>query len=386
VKRVSPDFIIVSGLLIILAALTIGAALTASPAQKAEPPLSSLSYQPDGAKGLALWLQALGFQVEEEVMGEYELAYDIDLVLLFQPTVSFTADEQYELMDWVYSGGHLLVVGDSPVAGQILSAFELTLTPLPQKAEWLFLQSPLLQSPPVEKPVHANVEYGILGGEDPVQIHLAAEEIPAAVTREVGGGTVTAATTLYPFSNAGVQEEGNAQYVFNLITYPDENRVVWFDEWHHGIRKQAVDRLGPIYWLFDSAPGRGIMFALAVIWAGLLLAGRKFGRPMLFPAEGRARAPVEFAQAIARLRRRAGHRPAAIAHYRHALKKSLGARYQLDPAQADERFVDSLKRYRPDLDAQRLKKLLQRLSRRKVSEREMVNLAGEASDWMDREE
>jgi hypothetical protein len=385
VKRVSPDVVIAGGLLFTLAALTIGAALTASPAKKKDPPLSSLSYQPDGAKGLMLWLQSLGFQVEPGAQEEYLLSSELDLVLLLQPTTAFTLEEQYELTDWVYSGGHLLVVGDSFTVDQILSEFDLKLVPLPEKAEWLFLQSPLLQSPPVEKPVHANAEYGILGGRFETQVHLAVEDTPAAVIFQAGAGTVTAATSLFPFSNAGVQEEGNSQFVYNLITYPGDNRVVWFDEWHHGVRKQVLDRLGPIYWLFDSAPGHGILFALGVIWVGLLLAGRKFGRPMLFSEGPRLRAPVEYAQAIARLRRRAGHRPTATAHFRHSLKKRLGARYQLDPAQEDERFVDALKRYRPNLDAPRLKKLLGRLSGKKISERELVNLAGEVSDWIDRE-
>jgi hypothetical protein len=129
----------------------------------------------------------------------------------------------------------------------------------------------------------------------------------------------------------------------------------------------------------------GVLFAWVVIWLSLLLAGRKFGAPIRIPSGLDPRMPVEYARAIARLRRRAGHRRAAAEHYRHALKKGLASRYPLDPLQADDRFVDGLARYRPDLDGGRLRRLLRRLSARRISERELVDLAGEVSDWIDRD-
>jgi hypothetical protein len=386
VKRIPADAVIAAALILILAALTVGIALIAPRAESKEPPLSSLSYQEDGAKGLSLWLETQNFQVEKGTLSEYALSPDLDVVLLLQPTVGFTAGERLELWSWVLSGGHLVIAGDSPVVGQILDEFHLELVRLPEEAEWLYLQAPLLQSPPVENPVHANAGYGIREQDIAVQIHTAQGDIPTTVIRAMGSGTIAATTAGFAFSNSGILDSGNPQYVYNLIAYPGGSRTVWFDEWHHGVRMRAIDRLGPIDWLFDTPTGHGVLFALIVVWVGLLLAGRKFGRPLRASSGEPHRAPVEFAGAIARLRRRAGHRRIALAYYRQALKKSLGARYQLDPAEENDRFVDGLKKYRPDLDGPRLRKLLQRLSRDRVSEREMVVLAGEVSDWIDRRE
>jgi hypothetical protein len=384
-KRIPQDTVLAVGVILALALLAIGAALIAPSPEQREPPLSSLSYQTDGAKGLKLWLQSLGFEVREELLEQFDVAWDIDLMLLLQPTYSFTAEEKYEIYRWVLAGGHLVVVGDSMPAGDILAVFNCRLIRLDAPAEWSTLQSPLLQNPPVGSPVHANARFGIREDGDPVQVHLAEAATPIALTLPMGSGDVTAVSAAYPFSNAGILDTGNAAFVYNLIVRAGGVRTVWFDEWHHGQRPQIADRLGPMYWLFDAPAGRGVLFALVVIWLGLLLAGRKFGAPVRIPSGMDPRMPVEYAGAIARLHRRAGHRRAAARHYRHMLKMSLASRYPLDPLQADDRFVDGLAHYRPDLDRDRLRRLLRRLSAGRISERELVDLAGKASDWIDRD-
>jgi len=384
-KRIPQDTVLAVGVILTLALLAIGAALITPSSEQREPPLSSLSYQTNGARGLKLWLQSLGFEVREELLEQYDVAWDIDLMLLLQPTYSFTAEEKYEIYRWVLSGGHLVVAGDSMPAGDVLAMFNCRLIRLDPPVEWSTLQSPLLQNPPVGNPVHANAQFGIQEDGYPVQVHLADAATPIALTLPIGSGDVTAVSAVYPFSNAGILDSGNAAFVYNLIVRAGGVRTVWFDEWHHGQRPQIADRLGPMYWLFDAPAGRGVLFALVVIWLGLLLAGRKFGAPVRIPSGMDPRMPVEYAGAIARLHRRAGHRRAAAQHYRHALKKSLAGRYPLDPLQADDRFVDGLAHYRPDLDRDRLRRLLRRLSAGKISERELVDLAGEASDWIDRD-
>jgi hypothetical protein len=252
VRRIPQDTVLAVGVILVLALLAVAAALAVPSREPKEPPLSSLSYQTDGAKGLNLWLQALGFDVREQLLERYELAGDIDLMLLLQPTISFTIDERLEIFRWVLSGGHLLLVGDSTSADDILGIFDCRLVPLDDAAEWSALQSPLLQNPPVGKPVRVNATYGIREGGEPVQVHLAQAAVPIAITRPLGDGDVTAVTAVYPFSNAGITDSGNAEFVYNLIVRAGSVRTVWFDEWHHGMRLQISDRLGPLYWLFDA--------------------------------------------------------------------------------------------------------------------------------------
>ncbi|MBN1440892.1 MAG: hypothetical protein JW929_15905 [Anaerolineales bacterium] len=385
-KRFPADGVIAAVLVLAFAALAVGTALISPGARSDEPPLSSTSYQRDGAKALSLWLETQNFRVNREVVPDYEIPPDVDVVLLLQPSVVFTPEEQYALWNWVLSGGHLVIAGDSPALGQVYSQFDLELVRLPVEAEWLYLDAPILRFPPVEMPVHARAEYGIRERRRSVQVHSSQGDIPTTIIHSLGDGTVAATTAGFAFSNSGILESGNPQFVYNLIAYPGGSRTVWFDEWHHGVRLRMVDRLGPLYWLFDTAAGRGVLFAVTVVWIGLLLAGRPFGRPLRASPGESHRAPVEYAGAIARLRRRAGHRRIALAHFHQALKKGLGLRHSLDPSEDDDRFVDELKKRRPELAAPRLRRLLRRLSKERATEREMVVWAQEAADWIDRRE
>jgi hypothetical protein len=113
-----------------------------------------------------------------------------------------------------------------------------------------------------------------------------------------------------------------------------------------------------------------------------VLGGRPFGRPAPLLNETSRRTPLEYITAIANLNRRARHRQTTMLQYRQWLKRDLGRRYRLDPTLADEVYVKQLGGYRPDLDQEALLSLLNRLSKRNLSEEEMVTAAVEVSEWL----
>ena len=137
-------------------------------------------------------------------------------------------------------------------------------------------------------------------------------------------------------------------------------------------------------WLQRTPAGRAILFVAAVIFIGLVLRGRAFGRPVPLAKDISRRAPLEYISGIANLSRRAGHRTAVLQDYRDRLKRELGHRYRLNPTLPDVEFVARLAEYNPNLDATALLKLLQRLSQPNVSESEMIELAAEAAKFGER--
>jgi hypothetical protein len=196
---------------------------------------------------------------------------------------------------------------------------------------------------------------------------------------------VVLSTLTYPFSNAGLKEEGNPAFVLNVVALTGQpGGRIWFDEWHHGLRETAVAEIsGPGQWLRQTAAGRSLLYTTLVLFLALALAGWRFGRPVPLPQERQRRAPLEHVTAVANLKRRAGHRQATLATYHRQLKRALGQRYGLSPTMPDETYVAALAQYRPELDQEALLWLLRRLHEPKIGEAEMVRLVKAVDEWIE---
>ena len=125
------------------------------------------------------------------------------------------------------------------------------------------------------------------------------------------------------------------------------------------------------------------MFIVFAVFIAFFLQGRGFGRPIPLPQEIRRRGALEHVTGIANLSRRAAHRSAVMMHYHDQIKRKLGQRYRLDPGMDDEQYTDKLSDYNASIDRNELLNLLKRLQRKDVGETEMVQLAVEASKWID---
>jgi hypothetical protein len=281
----------------------------------------------------------------------------------------------------VEGGGLLVLAGDEPGAQLALSHYEVRLSWLDQPVEELMLQTPMLQSPAVETQVRVNAS-GVLETDrrDYVTL-LASQGRPITVSVQMGTGRVILSSTAYPFSNAGLKEEGNPSLVLNIISAAAQRGSIWFDEWHHGLRSQPSEILGAESWLRHTSAGRALIYVAVIIFLSLVLQGQRFGRPVPLPRTLRRRAPMEYIAAIANLSRRAGHRAATLRSYENWLKRSLGKRYHLDPMLADIEYVERLSQLNPDLDRETLTTLLKKLKNQNVTEAEFVQLGAEVSRW-----
>lgn len=380
-RRLGRDGWIALSLLALLAALTALAALQ-RPADDRLPPLASFSAQPDGAKALRLWLAELGYRVDAQPLAAFAPPEEAAVALVLEPLLPITDEEATALTEWVEAGGTLVVAGNKAATADLLRRFDfrLVLLDAPINAPAL-PQTPLWTSPPLEAADPRALHYLESQRSDFV-VHLAVEGRPVVVSFAQGDGRVILASSARPFSNEGLRSPGNAALALNAVAVAGREAAVWFDEWHHALRGRAdALAVGPGQWLRRTRAGQSVLLFVGLLFLALVLRGRRFGPPLPLPADVGRRAPVEHLTATAQVSRRAGHRAAALAQYRHWLKRDLGQRYRLDPSLPDEQFVSLLAAYNPTLDAEGLRRLLAQMNHPNPSEAELVALAAEASRW-----
>lgn len=359
--------------------------------QQAErlPPLASFSNQPDGARALWLWLQELGYTVNNAAPSVYAPPAAVDLLLILEPTEFINDQAWAELDAWVEAGGTLLVAGDRYLLTSWADHFDL------RRDDWqtglltttLRLQHPLLASPPLAQHPGVLPDVGTLQTDrDDLVVHAATVAGPVMVSFAQGQGQVILSTTSYPLTNQGLREPGMADLALNLVSLAGEPGRVWFDEWHHGVRAESTTDapVGIHNWLRATVPGRALLLAMGIVFVALLLRGRSFGRPLPLPQQLVRRNPLEYVTAIANLQRRAGHRAALLQDYHLRLKRELGRRYRLDVKLPDAEFVNQLAVYQPTLDRAALQQLLDRLHRGNGNEAQVVQLAAEATKWIEK--
>lgn len=380
-KRLSRDAWLSIGLLITLVLVTLAAAVSETQAEKAAnlPPLSSASSAPGGARALFLWLEALGHAVSAQVSQEFAPPEKAALILLLEPSLRISSEAWERIDSWVQKGGRLVLAGNRWGAALAFRHYDFELAPFAQEIDTLVPQTPLLNSPPLTKPVHVRAQSYLETGRADFVAHLADGGRPVLVSFSQGEGQVILSTAPSIFSNAGLKEAGNPELMLNLVSAAGEGGI-WFDEWHHGLRPELTRASGPEDWLRRTPAGQSVLYVAGVILMALLLQGRRFGRPVPLTKAITRRSPLEYITAIANLSRRAGHRRATMQAYRQQLKRELGKRYQLNPTLPDDEYVAQLGRYDPGLDQEALRRLLNRLGAGDMNESEMVQLAAQVAD------
>jgi hypothetical protein len=369
------------GLFVLLTAVTIIATIQDVRSRTIHPPLTSFSNQPDGARALWLWLDALGYQPSDRVRATFVIPDDTALLLLLEPQ-TLVDDGEWETIDgWVDAGGTLLVAGRSLGATFAFTHYDFQRVGLDGEGLGT-VQSPLLASPPLPALPALDDIFALQTERTDFVTHLALAGQPQWVSFAQGDGRVILGINSKPLTNEGLKELGNAEWLLNMLSGTAPGATVWFDEWHHGVRPETNDWPGPWLWLQTTAAGRGILFVAGLIFVTLLLRGWPFGRPVPLPQDLHRRPPLEYITAVANLSRQAGHKTAVLQDYHDRLKRHLAQPYRLNPALPDAEFIESLVGYKANLDEPALRSLLARLSRSNVSESELVQLAAEVAQWM----
>ncbi|MFC1975520.1 DUF4350 domain-containing protein [Chloroflexota bacterium] len=326
-------------------------------------------------------MEDLHYSVSDDVFSTFRLPEDAGLALMLEPSVGITPDEWQKIDAWVEEGGTLVLAGDEFGTALAARHYQFNLAYLDPQTTTATTQTPLLVSPPAN-PANAQPRAYLKTNRDDFVTHLAFEDQPMLVSFEYEAGRVILSAAAFPFSNAGLKEEGNPALVLNLISTANQPGVIWFNEWHHGLRAGRTEIVGPGNWLRYTPTGRSLLYTAAVIFVALLLRGWRFGRPVPLLKDTARRAPLEYITAIANLGRRAGHRSAVLRQYHHWLKRGLGQRYRLNPTLPDKEYLEQLAQFNPNLDTPALRDLLRQLQRRNISESEMIQLAAEVAKWL----
>jgi hypothetical protein len=354
--------------------------------ERQQPPLTSFSNQPDGARALYLWLDALGYAPDNRSGQLYVIPDGADMVLLLEPLLPPQEAELRLLENWVEEGGILLIAGRTWSAHTAFNYFDAgrRFQAVMDTAEFR-PTSPLWQSPPLtELPEWSPSAYlDTESSEFVVQGVVNGRSV--LLSRPLGEGQVWLASDATIFTNAGLQQPGSAELVQNLVSQIGPSGLIWFDDWHRGIRPQETAIADINDWLFQARMGQAILLLALLLFVGLLLRGRPFGPPVPLPDNNRRRAPLEYITAIANLSRRAGHTQAVAHDYQQRLKRHLARRYRLNPNLPHAEFVEQLAAYDPNLDADALLTLLNQLSQPRLSEAELVRLATAVARWTERE-
>ncbi|MDT8307259.1 MAG: DUF4350 domain-containing protein [Anaerolineae bacterium] len=381
-SRPSRETVLAIALLSLLLLVAILAAVVQSREETSLPALASFSNGPTGARAVRLWLEEEGYAIHEAGSAAFSVPDDTRLALMLEPqTPGLTAEEWAVLEEWVAAGGILALLGEGFGAAFSFSHFDVEIDYAVPVGDLAFT-APFLGSPPFSL-AQIRPRAALDTARDDIVTLVAAGERPLLIAFPHGDGLVILGTITYPLTNAGLKEGDNALFALNLATLAGESGAIWFDEWHHGVRGQ--DALsGPGQWLRQTPAGQALLYSAAVLFLGVLLAGRRFGRPIPLARPGQRRAPLEHIVAVANLSRRAGHRHAVLAQVHLQLKRELGRRFRINPTLPDDEYASQLAGVRPDLDTDELRSLLARLRNPDTGEAEMVALVRAAAAWLDR--
>lgn len=379
-KRLSRDTWLAFILFLILTLVTAVAVYQEAQNAIDQPDMAAFSDEPEGTKALFLYLNETGFNANDAVESEFAIPEDTDLMMLLEPFLGMNETEWEHIDEWVLDGGTLIISGSdfgTLVAFDRYNTF-LRGNPLPDSS--LSPQNPLLTSPPL--PQDSQMENNLIleSDRENILVHLAstAGGQPVIISFAQGDGRVILSAMPQIFTNEGLAQKGHAEMALNLITAAGDVQNIWFDEWHHGIRP-TVESAGGNNWLQRTPVGRAILYVALILFIGLALRGRIFGRPVPLQKELSRRAPLEYISGIANLSRRAGNRTAVLQDYHGRLKRNIGHRYRVNPNLPDDEFIKQLSAYDPNLDEEALRALLARLSQKNISEHDLVELAAEAA-------
>lgn len=384
-KRLSRDAWLTLGLLVVLIVILIASTIYDTNRQKAYPRLASISDQPDGGRALRLWLEEMGHTVTSEVLPAFGLPPMIQIALLLEPALAIEENEWSTLDAFVEAGGTLLLAGENIATLRALQHYDFSLSYNVDDRLKLTPQSPLLQAPVLPSSIDVRPAAHLRTDRSDFVVHLAIQDQPVLVTFDQGEGRVILCACSFPFTNAGLKEAGNRELVLNLVNLGSPRpATIWVDDWHHGLRSAQASAAGPGDWLRLTPPGHALLYSAVVIFLALAFQGRLFGRPVPLHTQTYRRAPLEHVTALAQLSRRAGHRTWVLRQYYLGVKRHFARRYRINSSLDDDAYVKELARYRPGLDSNSLLYLLQRLRQPDVSEGEMLKLAAEAANWMEK--
>ncbi len=348
-------------------------------------PFSVRSAADSGLYGLEAWLKELGFTTRRLEGERFAPDDGISVLFVMPPSVGYSDADAERIAAWVEDGGTLIYAysDGAPRLNAILGAHAADMPFAPFAKEALPVNgAPITNSIRVEVRERLIVEPGAFNGE-PATVQMRAGDNDGAVLvsfqRDLG--TVYVTTAPYLFTNESLRGAGASARLVRLMMNTDAPATVAFDEYHLGFDSAAAaSGAFSLATLYDTPWGWALIYLTVLSLFTLALNGRRFGRPVPLAAAIARRSPSEYVISMAQLFQRSGKRTAMLKHYRHRLKRALGAPAGIDANLPDGEFVEALTRVRDDLNSARLIDTLRDMNRADADEATLLRLARAATE------
>jgi hypothetical protein len=375
-RKLETDTKILLGSLVAIAILSVVTLVTA-PAPDA-PALSVRSDKADGAMAFQRWLQHSGYEVQE-VLSLKEQLSSLDVLIVLEPSITYSEANVRLIRDWVRQGNTLIVSGSPFTVNDLIRPYEVAFDYRIAETDPLAAAAPTLLNPAFDRAA-VEIAYPINTEREDAVPHMFISNSPVLISLPEQGGQVWLLGVPLSFSNRGIRDDGNAKLIGNLLATVPSRAVIGFDEAAHGFGEEGgLDFNG---WLFGTPPGWGILLAVAITMLYLALRGRRFGRAIPLQADRLQRESGEYIHAIATLFRRSGQRSEMLAHYENQLRRRLSERYALDPKLEPRQLVQVVIYHDPTIDEAAFRDLLARLGKPHPSEAELVRTVSDVDAFL----
>lgn len=302
---------------------------------------------PAGTAVLRRWLDGLGVPTAV-IQGDRFRARieETRAVLLLGASEPLTPSDVGELRDFVARGGTLVVATEAGFAeALLLDAFGLRLAGVADLGEHQTVGPLAALTGARRLSIDRGRELDLGGRGLPV---ARTSDAPLAASVREGAGTVHLVGSLAPFLSGQLADGDNGRFILALLDSAiAAGGPVAFDEYHHGAHPPA-DVLAVVQ---RTWPGRALVLAGALVFAFVVLTGRRLGPPL--PIEHRpARSSLDHVRAFAGLVRRSGHTEIARERIRRELRQGIARELGLDPGAPAERLFGAFAAVSPDRAAE----------------------------------
>lgn len=319
-----------------------------------------------GTQQLFNWLSQNGYDIQ---VAESDLTLgDASVLFIIAPTSRLNMLEVERLNQWVFSGGTLILVQEQNQAQWLLDKFDIRSRSLLLPQETASFNLPTLNWPLVGQPeLNARAYYRVPCGE--AAVHLGDCDRAHLAVFGWNAGQVVLLSSLYPLSNAGVQNPANAQLIqnlLNLVTSPGETIVV--DESHHGN--------GFLNW-WRSRIGLTLLATAVALIAYLVWQNQPFTTPaghssMVTEPEA-MQSSSAFINHIADAQKLLDPERNVREHFWQQLKRKYSNRHGFDPRLPDEQFFDRLRQLEDEDTISQLIYIMTSMAKPQIVDIELMN-------------
>ena len=311
---------------------------------------SSHSVEPDGARALFLWLEAVGARVDRLEGNQSILRARPDVLFIVQPSFGIGTTGRIAFDDVAERGGTIILAGHSPTFVEYASDLGVRATFAGSVAEEA-TTLPTASSPRLTVPVHTRINLD--GGPASRTLLQAPDGRVVAVRTPYKRGSLVVIASPLPLTNEGLRDPDTARFIHRELIAPatvSGSPTILFDESLHldprgGLSPDASLTTRIQRFVLNTPLGWAAVYAGLLIFLYLFLSGRRLG-PALRPvrAEAASRTMYEHVQAMAGLYRRGGQFLALRAHfsrhYRRRVARALGSAVVLDRPLAAPELVE----------------------------------------------